>query len=570
VALTPGRPGARPGRWAARAILVLGAVFLVFGLSLLILFGFSGPGLPALVWGLLLIVVYGFFEPETMRAFLGQGQLQSGARALVMVILVIAAAVILNVLARDRLGDKQWDLTKNRVNSFAPQTETIVKSIDKPVTVTLWAQNSPSENQAAFELLQRYRALNGRITIRSYSVVERPTLAQEQKIQQAGSAVVEIAGRPSEITTDLTEAGFDTVFLRLSTGKSPKAYFLTGHGEPDTQNPSRTGNSVTLLRQALVKQGFTVAVLNLTAGGGAAPGGPSLGAPQASPSPGGVAPSPSPVPSAAPSPPGASPSPGVTASDRVPADADELVILDPRVNLGAGEISAINAFLDQGGHVLISQPPGVTTNVNELLKRFGLSFGTGVVVDPQLQARGYQPGVLAIQSYGQSVVSRGLESLPSLLLDTAVQGQAAKGYSLTPVVTTTGDACLKPDIQSAASGCGSGDKKGNLNLIVTVEQTGLKAGAKPARVLVMGGASFASDVFALSQQQSPPGNQPLMINAMNWLAGQDKVINVPPRPNRPQAIFLTDGQRQLVLLGYPVLLPLLLLGLGVNAYLRRR
>jgi len=74
---------------------------------------------------------------------------------------------------------------------------------------------------------------------------------------------------------------------------------------------------------------------------------------------------------------------------------------------------------------------------------------------------------------------------------------------------------------------------------------------------------------ALSQNR-PPGNQPLMVNAVNWLAGQDKIINVPVNANPTQNIFLTDAQKQLVLLGYPVLLPLLMLGLGVNAYMRRR
>ncbi len=73
MALTPGPPaeGGSTSRWAVRAILVVGALFVVLGLSLLILFGLSGPGLPATVWGVLLIVVYGFFEPDTTRAFLG-------------------------------------------------------------------------------------------------------------------------------------------------------------------------------------------------------------------------------------------------------------------------------------------------------------------------------------------------------------------------------------------------------------------------------------------------------------------------------------------------------------------
>jgi ABC-type uncharacterized transport system involved in gliding motility auxiliary subunit len=562
MALIPDQQLGRTAGWAARAILIVGALFVIVGLSLLILFGFGSPGLPAAIWGLLLIVVYGFFEPETMGSFFGQGQLQAGTRALASVLLVVAAVVLLNVFVRDKLADKQWDLSKGQVNSLAPQTEQIVKALDKPVTATIWSSQSNSEMQTAYDLLQRYRALNGKLIIQRYTVLDRPTLARQQKIQQAASVVFESPGHPSEVTTDVTEQGLDTVLSRLATGRSPKAYFLTGHGEPDTQTQSQAGTSITVLVQALQKQGITVATLNLSAGGGGgtvAPGTPSLTA------------TPSPTDTGTPSPaasPGASP-PSVSTA-KVPADADELVILDPQSDLSQAEIDAINAYLDGGGHVMVSQGPFAKTNVGQVLKRYGVTFGPGIVIDQQLQVRGAQGGILQIQSYGQHIVSRGMETLPTILLGaTSVDGQPGTTYTLTPIVTSASDACERTDATNPDPACEATDKKGPFNIIDTVEQTGAKAGAKEGRAVVMGGAVFASDLVALSTNR-PPGNQPLMINAVNWLAGQDKIINVPPHTTTASQIFLTDAQKQLVLVGYPVLLPLLMLGLGVNAYLRRR
>jgi hypothetical protein len=562
VALIPDHQPGRAAGWAARGILIVGALFVIVGLSLLILFGLGSPGLPAAIWGLLLIVVYGFFEPEIMSSFFRQGQLQAGTRALTSVLLVVAAVVLLNVFVRDKLADKQWDLTKGQVNSLAPQTEQIVKALDKPVTATIWSSQSNSEMQTAYDLLQRYRALNGKLTIQRYTVLERPTLARQQKIQQAGSVVFESAGHPSEVTADVTEQGLDTVLSRLATGRSPKAYFLTGHGEPDTQTQSQSGSSITVLSQALQKQGITVARLNLSAGGGGgtvAPGTPSLSA------------TPSPTDTGTPSP-TASPSasaPAVSAA-LVPADADELVILDPQSDLGQAEINAINAYLDGGGHVMVSEGPFAKTNVGQVLKRYGLTFDAGIIIDQQLQVRGAQGGILQIQSYAQHIVSRGMETLPTILLGaTSVDGQPGTNYTLTPIVTSASDACERTDPTNPDPACEATDKKGPFNIIVTVEQTGVKAGAKQGRAVVMGGSVFASDLVALSTNR-PPGNQPLMINAVNWLAGQDKIINVPPQAATASQIFLTDAQKQLVLLGYPVLLPLLMLGLGVNAYMRRR
>ena len=574
MALTPESPGpSRTAGLAVRAILVIGVAFIVGGLSIMLLFGLNSPGLPATIWGLLLIVVYGFFEPDTMRAFLGQGQLRAGTRALAMVLLVLAAIVLLNVFARDKLGDKQLDLTKNRVNSLAPQTSQIVSGLAKPVVATVWSSQTVTENQAAFQLLQRYHQMNGRLTVQNYTVLDHPQLAQQEKIQQAGSVVFQQQGHPDVITTDLTEQGFDSVLVQLVTGRSPRVYFLTGHGEPGTQAASQSGNSVTVLAAALQKQGILVGTLNLASGGGGgavAPGSPGLvtPTPQATAVP---SPAPAPTDTATPgAPPPASPSPPTVATEIVPADADAVVILDPQANLSAEELKAINAYVDRGGHILVSSGPFSKSNVNDVVKRFGLRFGGGIVIDNNLQLRGVQGGILEIQSYGQHIVSRGMNTLPTVLLGaTTVEGRAANGFTLTPVIASQADGCERLDLTNASASCQPADKKGPFNLFVTVEQTGAKTGAVPIRAVVIGTSSIDSDVVALSQNK-PPGNQPLMINAINWLAGQDKVINVPPHTDSPQAIFFTEGQKAIVGLGYPFLLPLLILGMGVNAYLRRR
>jgi len=586
VAVTPETGGpSRTAGLAARAILVIGVAFMVGGLSIMLLFGLNSPGLPATIWGLLLLVVYGFFEPDTMRAFLGQGQLRAGTKALAQVLLVLAAIVLLNVFARDKLADKQLDLTKNKVNSLAPQTGQIVGGINKPIVATIWSSQTTTENQAAFQLLQRYHQMNGRLTVQNYTVLDHPQLAQQEKIQQAGSVVFQQTGHPDVITTDLTEQGFDSVLVQLVTGRSPRVYFLTGHGEPDIQAASQTGNSVTVLAAALQKQGIVVGRLNLAAGGGGgavAPGTPALATPSAAPtdtsSPSAAptdAGTPSPAPSDAGTPsaaaaPAPAPSPPAVAAATVPADADAVVILDPQANLSAAEEAAINSYVSRGGHLLVSAGPFSKSNVNDMVKRFGVSFGGGIVLDNSLQLRGVQGGILEIQSYGQSIVSRGMNTLPTVLLGaTPVEGKAPAGFTLAPIIATQAGGCERTDLTVTSATCQAADKKGPFNLMVTVEQTGAKAGAVPIRAVLIGTSSIDGDTVALSQSK-PPGNQPLMINAINWLAGQDKVINVPPHTDSPQAIFFTEGQKAIVGLGYPFLLPLLILGMGVNAYLRRR
>ena len=567
-------PPSRVSKVAARILLVLGVALVAVGISLLVLFGISSAAPPVLITGVLLLVVYGFFEPETVRGFLGQGELQAGAKALLQVILVVAAIFLLNVVVRDRLADKQIDVTKDRVNSLAAQTEQVLRSIDKPITATVWYNQSVTETAAAYDLLQRYHDVNNKLTVKRESAVTNPVAYRAAQLQSPDSIVFEYPGRPPEVTTDVTEGGLTTTLLRVSTGKSPKVYFLVGHGEGSTTRAgSQTQNSYTTLKASLDKQGMRTAELNLLAG--------TTGNLQA---PGTTGTSPAPDASVAPAPtdtsnpsPSASPgaSPVQVAGAAVPSDADEVIILDPVTALTPEELKALGTYLDGGGHMLVSEPPNIPpfgqSNTNELLKKYGLNTGMGFVLDQQLKFQG-RPDLLLIQSYGQHPATRGLEATPSLIpAEGAVMGQAAQGYTLTSIVQTQSDACQRTDLTQNSPSCQSNEPAGTLNVIVALEQSNAKEGQKPTRLVIMGGASWVSDGWnSQIAQLGSLGNVPLFDGTANWLAGQDTIINIPARTATPDTIFMTDVQHQLVLLGYPLLLPLALIIMGVTVYFRRR
>jgi hypothetical protein len=559
VALTPTEPSSpsTASRWAARIILAAAGVCLAIGAALLLLFGFSSAGPGFGVLGLILLVVFGLLEPDTARAFAGRGELQAGTKAVGTAVLVVAAVILINLVVRDRLASAKLDVTKGKVNTLAPQTVTVLNNLDHPLTATVWYAQQPSEMDTAYNLLKQYHNVNSRLTVQRFSTLERPDLLAKQKAA-ADTVVFEYQNRAPQVTSVATEQDFTTSLLRLSTGKSPKAYFLTGHGEGDITNVSQNGSSFTALKQLLDKQGITAASLNLAAGAGGTfnPTGPALGA--------------SPAPSASPSP-EASASPAAAQGTTVPADADEVVILDPNGGFSDAELASLSAYVGGGGHLLVSSPPLAKNNLNKLVSKYGLSFGGGIVLDPQLHYQNISAAqVLLITQFGKSVVTTGLDTLPVVLLGaTSVEGQAPPGYTLTPLVSTAGDACLRTNLSITSPQCQGSDRKGPFSMAATLAQDNAKAGSRPVRIVAFGGAAFATDLVA-SQSSPPPGNMQLMVNAVNWLAGQDKVINIPARTTTPEAVFLTDAQRQLILIGYPFLLPLLVVAYGVMVYVRRR
>ena len=592
---TPASPAAQ---FAGRAILVLGVVSIAVGLTLLLMFQTKGPFQAFLLVGALLMVIYGFFEPEAVQAFVTQGQLQSGARAVLQAALVIAAVVILNLVVKDRLSDKTLDLSKGHVNTLAAQTIQLIDQVKQPLTVTVWYTQSPSEVATTVGLLRRYHDLNSNIRVQSYGLVDHPTLAQQQHISQGNSVVFEFSGRSPEVTTESTEQAIDTTLLRLISGGTRKAYFLQGHGEGVTDASTTTSRTYAALKDALTKQGVVVQSLNLLTGGTAAPsptpsaaGSPapaaspsdsSSPAPAASPSPSdtsspAASPAVSPAASPAASPavsPAATPSapavPTSPLSSKIPTDADEIVILDPTSPLAPDELTALAGYVGRGGHLLVSSSPFANNNLNDLTSPFGLKFGGGVVLDQQLQFnQTTTAGVLLIDTYGSSPVTRGLDTSPSVLVDvTPIEGSAAKGFTLNPLIQSAADACERTDKSIQAGDCQAADKKGTFTLFATLEQSNAKVGTKPARLVLIGGSQFATDTVV--SQIKPPGNLPLLVNAINWLAGQDKIINIPPRDTTPDAVFMSAGQQALLFPGFVILLPLLVGLLGISVYLRRR
>jgi hypothetical protein len=149
-----------------------------------------------------------------------------------------------------------------------------------------------------------------------------------------------------------------------------------------------------------------------------------------------------------------------------------------------------------------------------------------------------------------------------------VEGQVAQGLQLTPLITTTKSSCERTDSNQKAGTCQPSDKGGPFNLMSAVGPPDGSKDVKP-RLILLGGAQFVSDQI-LGSQLGAPGNLAIMNNAVNWLAGQDKIIDVPVRAAQPNTIFVTDAQHQLILIGYTALLPLFVAALGVAVYLRRR
>jgi len=85
------------------------------------------------------------------------------------------------------------------------------------------------------------------------------------------------------------------------------------------------------------------------------------------------------------------------------------------------------------------------------------------------------------------------------------------------------------------------------------------------RIVVVGNGAFLSNSFA-----GNGGNVDLGVNIVNWLASEEHLITVQPRAARDSNLVLSQTQLTVISAGFLIALPLLLAGVGLHIWWKRR
>jgi hypothetical protein len=106
------------------------------------------------------------------------------------------------------------------------------------------------------------------------------------------------------------------------------------------------------------------------------------------------------------------------------------------------------------------------------------------------------------------------------------------------------------------------DVMGPVNIAVALERS---INERAQRVVVVGNGHFASNQFL-----GNGGNLDLAVNMINWLAGDDALITIQPRPTVDASLELGSSAQYVILFGFLIVLPLVFMGTGVWIWWRRR
>lgn len=470
-------------------------------------------------------------KPQTsktnkLRKVLTGRKMRYGSNAVILTIAVVAIVLMVNFL----VGRHSWklDLTKDRFYTLSDTTCEFLYKLDQPVKITAFFPEGDSMGEVVRDLLREYTRVSPKVTVEFVDPDKMPSLAKQYDITAYGTSVVE-AGRRSrkvmeyelldyETTGDMAsfagEQAFTRALVSLFTEEEKHVYFSLGHDERDlTKNYLMT-------KTFLEGEGYTTATCNLAIQG------------------------------------------------RVPDDADILVIAGPRRDFTQDETKLVNAYLEEGGKVIVLMDPsdqkGDLPNLKEVLEIRGIGVNDDLVLDPGshyfLDMAGLIPKINSHQITEKLITKELSTFLPRSRSLYHLEESMILGATLDPLLETTDQAWGETDSTGQAAFDPKTDVEGPLTLAYAVSVQD-----SDAVLLAVGNASFLDNDIVTFQ-----GNIDFFMNAVGWMAGKEDSISIRPKSPGFERVYLSDREAKSIFYWTVVVIPAFFALLGVGVWVRRR
>ena len=447
-------------------------------------------------------------------------RLRSGSASLLLSALALVALVLMNVAASR--GSQSWDLTRSGLNTLAPQSVLVAKRLDADLLVIGLFHSAPGNGQTQAEaLVALYQAQSAHIVYRSASFDTDVADVRKYSVTEAGTLVLDYRGKTQLLTPALqTEQDFTTALLKLELERATVVCWAAGVGGPSRSDSSPSGYSSAA--NVLARNNFVIKDLLLT--------GPA----------------------------------------QIPFDCDVVVLIAPAAPLTTTTIAAIQDYIAGGRGTLLvagdpwSQAPAAEASLNDLLRPYGRALSGALVVEPD-PTHAFDAITPAVFAYGSSPITRDIQGFASLFPDvTGIAGVPAQDVTAVLIASTTSRSYSigtpRQDLTRQAA-----DTPGPFTLMETLE---VPAVQRKARIAIVGTSAFADN--RILPPSSNDANLELVLGTFQWLAHEDSLISLPPKPPRALPLTLTQQDQGTVIFVTIFLMPGLIVFAGVMVWWRRR
>ncbi|MCD8115871.1 MAG: GldG family protein [Oscillospiraceae bacterium] len=464
---------------------------------------------------------------------------RAGSYSIFAAIVVIAIAVVVNLVVKALPSSAtQLDMTENQIYSISDQTKQILGSLETDVDV-YWIVQSGSEDTTMEQVLAKY-AEYSHVTVTSVDPVVYPSFASQYTDETItnNSLLVVCGDRTMYIPySDIwTYSDYSTYYyyyyyygeeyLDVFAGESqltsaigyvtsedlPIMYILTGHGE--------TGVSDDVL-DAINMDNIQTEELSLLT------------------------------------------------IDAIPEDCAVLALFGPTSDLSEDELAMIEAYLDEGGEMIITTEytEEDMTNFQTLLSDWGLDLSYGYVLESNSSYYYYGYIDLILPTLGSHDITTPLTEDGYSVLIPDAQALTANGLNddltVTSLLTSSSSSYLKESLSGLTSYDQTDDDLSGPFLLGAAVESASSGG----KIVV-----FMSTTFMESSYSSlvSGANEDLFLNAVDWLCEKDSSISIHTKTTTSDSLSFSDSSASTLKTLLVVIVPVLFLASGVVIFIRRR
>ncbi|MCH8223124.1 MAG: GldG family protein [Chloroflexi bacterium] len=490
-----------------------------------------------------------------------------GANTVLMAIVFIAIVAVLNWLffwLSDRPDPMGWlrvDTTATKQFNLSDQAIAILNSVEEPIRANAFFETNTPQGAAAWQdtrdLLNEFRrrAPKG-FEIRLIDPDLQPNLAVEYGITIGPAIAIEamesrrveviVGADPRRGPQVFGETDLSTGLLIVSQIRQKGVLFITGHGERDITDPDGSEGYGRAL-QAIVRDNYVVSSVTVQ----------ELGR--------------------------------LLTADNSVAPA-VIIFAGPQTDLidsaGVSEASIIVEYFRRGGSGLFLLEPDTPPTWRDLIGRYGLTLGTGQMVDTssfvapspnflQLKRSNgqipaghqitdpidvvYMPGTAFIgRTVDESTVPQADDGTPFIRQTLLAQTTLSSWEELGDLIEFN----QGEDIPGPLPVAVAIEAIAELNQAPQVDPDGAFI---LTSIVVIGDSDFGSNNFFSSAK-----NGDLLANSVNWLARDFELISTRPKTRVFRELVLTQTERDFIRWTGWLLMPTLIGSIGVATWWRRR
>ncbi len=442
-------------------------------------------------------------------------------RNLLFVLVLIGIASGLGYLASRHHA--QRDVTYNDINSLEPGSIEVLKQLVGPVTVTVYATEQDARLGDIRKIIRDFLSLYQRYKTDIHLVFIDPEKDEEKtraaQIRFNGEMVIEYGGR-SEHLTKINEPILTSTLLRLAHTRDQTVMYLDGHGERKLDGVANYDLG-SLFGAKLKQNGFHLGSLNLAV------------------------------------------------AQEVPSNVSVLVVTQPQLDLMRGEIDKLLRYVERGGNLLWLVDAEPLHGLERLAEKLDLLLPPGIVIDPAATEMNAPPTWSLGASYPPHAITRNFSlitvfpSARALLWNENSTDENEKSWQHNVIVEAAPRGWVSRKVpKDKPIFDKQHDTPGPAVIAMALQR---RINDRDQRIVVVGNGAFLANSYA-----GNGGNVDLGVNMVNWLASDDNLITLQPRAAKDSSLVLSKMQLGIISGVFLLALPLLLAGVGIYIWRKRR